>query len=172
MASSRPTSRSPPATPAACTPLIATSNGIGIYRSDDAGEHWARATTDSRPAGRIGGGDLAVPTVDPKDPDTVYVASTVTWKSTDAGKTWTGFRGAPGGDDYQRIWINPNNPDIILIVSDQGAIITVNGGETWSSWYNQSTAQMYHVNADNDFPYRVCSGQQESGSACISSRGN
>ena len=151
---------------------IATSNGIGIYRSDDAGEHWARATTDARPAGRIGGGDLSVPTVDPKNPDTVYVASTVTWKSTDGGKTWTGFRGAPGGDDYQRIWINPNNPDIILIVSDQGAIITVNGGETWSSWYNQPTAQMYHVNADNDFPYRVCSGQQESGSACISSRGN
>ncbi len=151
---------------------LATSSGNGTYRSDDAGEHWARATTDLRPAGRIGGGDLAVPTVDPKDPDTVYVASTVTWKSTDGGKTWTGFRGAPGGDDYQRIWINPNNPDIILIVSDQGAIITVNRGETWSSWYNQSTAQMYHVNADNDFPYRVCSGQQESGSACISSRGN
>ncbi|MCX6628339.1 MAG: hypothetical protein NTW28_12005 [Candidatus Solibacter sp.] len=151
---------------------IATSNGTGIYRSDDAGEHWARATTDARPAGRIGGGDLSVPTVDPKNPDTVYVASTVTWKSTDGAKTWTGFRGAPGGDDYQRIWINPNNPDIILNVSDQGAIITVNGGTTWSSWYNQSTAQMYHVNADNDFPYRVCSGQQESGSACIASRGN
>jgi len=151
---------------------IATSNGVGIYRSDDAGEHWAPATTDARPAGRIGGGDLSVPTVDPRNPDTVYVASTVTWKSIDGGKTWTGFRGAPGGDDYQRIWINPNNPDIILNVSDQGAIISVNGGATWSSWYNQPTAQMYHVNADHDFPYRVCSGQQESGSACISSRGN
>jgi photosystem II stability/assembly factor-like uncharacterized protein len=151
---------------------VATSQGVGIYRSDDAGEHWARATTDARPAGRIGGGDLSVPAVDPKNPDTVYVASTVTWKSTDAGRTWTGFRGAPGGDDYQRIWINPNNPNIILNVSDQGAIITVNGGESWSSWYNQPTAQMYHVNADNDFPYRVCSGQQESGSACVSSRGN
>src|SRR5215467_3983296 len=151
---------------------IATSQGVGIYRSDDAGEHWTRATTDPRPAGRIGGGDLSVPTVDPKNPDIVYVASTVTWKSVDGGKTWTGLRGAPGGDDYQRIWINPNNPDIILNVSDQGAIISVNGGETWSSWYNQPTAQMYHVNADNDFPYHVCSGQQESGSACVSSRGN
>ncbi|HEV7521190.1 MAG TPA: glycoside hydrolase, partial [Candidatus Angelobacter sp.] len=83
-----------------------------------------------------------------------------------------GFRGAPGGDDYQNLWINPNNPQTMIIVSDQGAIVTVNGGETWSSWYNQPTAQMYHVSADNAFPYRVCSGQQESGSACISSRGN
>ncbi|MBZ5728271.1 MAG: glycoside hydrolase [Acidobacteriia bacterium] len=143
-----------------------------IYRSDDAGESWTRATTDPRPAARIGGGDLSVPAVDPKNADIVYSASVVTWKSIDAGKTWTGIRGAPGGDDYQRIWINPNTPQIMLIVSDQGAIVTVNGGETWSSWYNQPTAQMYHANTDNDFPYRVCSGQQESGSACVSSRGD
>jgi photosystem II stability/assembly factor-like uncharacterized protein len=82
------------------------------------------------------------------------------------------LRGAPGGDDYHRFWINPDNPDIILIASDQGAVITVNGGETWSSWYNQPTAQMYHVTTDNSWPYRVCSGQQESGSACVPSRGN
>ncbi len=147
-------------------------NSVGLYRSDDAGATWAQITTDPRPAGRIGGGDLSVPRFNPKDPDMVIVTSTVTWKSIDGGKTWTGFRGAPGGDDYQNLWINPNNPQIIAIVSDQGAIVTVNGGETWSSWYNQPTAQMYHVNADNAFPYRLCSGQQESGSACISSRGN
>ena len=147
-------------------------NSVGLYRSDDAGATWAQITTDARPAGRIGGGDLSVPRFNPKDENMVIVTSTVTWKSIDGGKTWTGFRGAPGGDDYQNLWINPNNPQIIAIVSDQGAIITVNGGETWSSWYNQPTAQMYHVNADNAFPYRLCSGQQESGSACISSRGN
>jgi photosystem II stability/assembly factor-like uncharacterized protein len=129
-------------------------------------------TTDTRPAARIGGGDLPVPAVDPKNPDIVYSASVVTWKSTDGGKTWTGVRGAPGGDDYQKVWINPNNPEIILIASDQGAIISVNGGETWSSWYNQPTAAMYHVAADNAFPYRLCSGQQDSGSACVASRGN
>ncbi|HEY6251199.1 MAG TPA: glycoside hydrolase [Candidatus Angelobacter sp.] len=151
---------------------VATKTAVAIYRSDDGGQSWAQATTDTRPAGRIGGGDLSVPRVDPKNPDTVYVTSTVTWKSTDGGKTWTGFRGAPGGDDYQNMWINPNDPEIILLVSDQGAIVTVNGGQTWSSWYNQPTAQMYHVNADNAFPYRLCSGQQESGSACISSRGD
>ena len=78
----------------------------------------------------------------------------------------------PGGDDYQNLWINPNNGNIILIVSDQGAIVTVNGGASWSSWYNQPTAQLYHAIADNSFPYRVCAGQQESGSVCISTRGN
>ncbi|MGH9433646.1 MAG: WD40/YVTN/BNR-like repeat-containing protein, partial [Terriglobia bacterium] len=149
-----------------------SGKGLGIYRSDDGGEHWHRATTDPRPAERIGGGDLAVPQVDPKNPDVVYVTSIVTWRSTDGGKTWTGIRGAPGGDDYQNIWINPRHPNIILLGSDQGAIITVNGGQSWSSWYNQPTAQMYHAAADNAFPYRVCSGQQESGSACVSSRGN
>ncbi len=151
---------------------VATSRGTGIYRSDDSGENWVRATDDARPAQRIGGGDLPVPAVDPKNPDALYSASVVTWKSTDAGKTWTAFRGAPGGDDYQKIWINPNNPGILLITGDQGALVTVNGGETWSSWYNQSTAQMYHVAADNAFPYRLCGGQQESGSACVASRGN
>jgi photosystem II stability/assembly factor-like uncharacterized protein len=152
--------------------VAAKPNTVAIYRSDDAGATWAQITTDPRPAGRIGGGDLSVPRFNPKNADIVIVTSTVTWKSTDGGKTWTGFRGAPGGDDYQNLWINPNDPQTIIIVSDQGAIVTVNGGETWSSWYNQPTAQMYHVNADNAFPYRLCSGQQESGSACISSRGN
>jgi photosystem II stability/assembly factor-like uncharacterized protein len=151
---------------------VATKEGVKLYRTDDAGANWTVATTDPRPAGRIGGGDLSVPIIDPKNPDTIIVTSTVTWKSTDGGKTWTGFRGAPGGDDYQNIWINPNDPQIIAIVSDQGAIVTVNGGESWSSWYNQSTAQMYHVSADNAFPYRLCGGQQESGSACVSSRGD
>jgi photosystem II stability/assembly factor-like uncharacterized protein len=145
---------------------------VEVYRSDDAGANWTQITTDSRPAGRIGGGDLSVPRFNPKDENMVIITSTVTWKSTDGGKTWTGFRGAPGGDDYQNVWINPNDPRIIALASDQGAIITVNDGESWSSWYNQPTAQMYHVNADNAFPYRLCSGQQESGSACISSRGN
>jgi photosystem II stability/assembly factor-like uncharacterized protein len=149
-----------------------TDAGLGVYRSDDAGESWTKITADPRPAMRIGGGDLPVPLVDPKDPDTVYSASIVTVRSTDGGKTWTSLRGAPGGDDYQNLWINPANPNIILLVSDQGALVSVNRGETWGSWYNQPTAQLYHVAVTNSFPYKVCAGQQESGSVCISSRGN
>jgi photosystem II stability/assembly factor-like uncharacterized protein len=152
--------------------LATASAKLGVYRSDDAGENWTQVTTDPRPAGRIGGGDLPIPKVDPKNPDLLYVVSTVTMRSTDGGKTWSGFRGAPGGDDYQNLWINPNNGSIILIVSDQGAIVTVNAGASWSSWYNQPTAQFYHAITTNTFPYRVCGGQQESGSACTLSRGN
>jgi photosystem II stability/assembly factor-like uncharacterized protein len=151
---------------------VATKEKVDLYRSIDGGETWTVSTTDSRPKNRIGGGDLPVPMIDPKNPDVIYMVSTVTWKSVDGGKTWTGFRGAPGGDDYQNIWINPDDSNTIILTSDQGAIVTVNGGETWSSWYNQPTAQLYHVNADTAFPYRLCSGQQESGSVCISSRGN
>ena len=152
---------------------VATASGtLAFYRSDDGGESWSKTTDDPRPSGRIGGGDLAVPRADPKNPDVVYSASTVTMRSTDGGKTWSGFRGAPGGDDYQNLWINPNDPNIILLVSDQGALVTVNRGDTWSSWYNQPTAQLYHVAVTPTFPYKVCGGQQESGSVCISTRGN
>jgi hypothetical protein len=93
-------------------------------------------------------------------------------KSVDGGRSWQPLRGAPGGDDYQNLWINPGNPDILALVSDQGAVISLNGGGSWSSWFNQPTAQLYHVSTSPTFPYRVCAGQQESGSVCISSRGN
>ena len=94
----------------------------------------------------------AVPHVHPKDPDTLIVTDIVSYKSTDGGKTFVPFKGAPGGDDYQNIWINPNDPNIMLLVVDQGAVVTLNGGETWSSWYNQPTAALYHVMTDNAFP--------------------
>ncbi len=153
--------------------IAPVKGAVWLYRSDDGGDHWVHAPEDdTRPEERIGGGDCPVPLVDPKDPDTVYVASIVSWKSTDAGKTWKAFRGSPGGDDYQNVWVNPNNTKIVALASDQGVIISQNGGESWAEWYNQGTAQMYHATTDNAFPYRVCGGQQDSGSACVPTRSN
>jgi photosystem II stability/assembly factor-like uncharacterized protein len=146
--------------------------GLGVFRSDDAGEHWHRVTTDPRPALRIGGGDLPLLKVDPHNADVLYSATTVMQKSTDGGVHWMSLRGSPGGDDYQNLWISPDDSRRIAVVADQGAIITLNGGESWSSWLNQPTAQLYHIGVSDAFPYRLCSGQQESGSVCISSRGN
>jgi photosystem II stability/assembly factor-like uncharacterized protein len=153
---------------------------IGFYKSTDGGAHWFQAikgpgapaglTQDMRPLARIGGGDLPTVTIDPKDPNVVYTASTVMWRTMDGGITWSAVRGAPGGDDYQRIWINPNDSQIVFAVADQGAVVSANRGKSWSNWYNQNTAAMYHVTTDNAFPYRVCSGQQDSGSACVASR--
>ena len=159
-----------PSNPSRLYITIDAGSRSGIYRSDNAGATWLRTSTDVRVHNR--GSDFAEVKVDPKNADIVYSASIVLWKSTDAGVRWTMSRGAPGGDDYHRIWINPENSNIILIASDQGAIITVNGGESYSSWYNQPTAQFYHVTTDYSWPYRVCGGQQESGSACVQSRGN
>ena len=161
-----------------------TTGVVGFYKSTDSGEHWtpvdvpagpmgaATPHVDTRPLARIGGGDLPTITVDPKDENVIYSATVVMWRSEDGGNTWSAVRGAYGGDDYQKIWINPNNTDIILTVSDQGAVISANRGESWSNWYTQPTGAMYHVTADNDFPYRLCGGQQDSGSACVASRSN
>ena len=142
----------------------------GLYRSDDGGASWQRVNSEPRIWGR--GGDFAEVRVDPKDPDKVYVCNTSTYRSTDGGVSFTAFKGAPGGDDYHRIWIDPDRPQVLLLAGDQGAAVSLNGGVTWSSWYNQPTAQFYHVITDDRFPYWVYGGQQESGSAGIVSRGN
>jgi len=146
----------------------AKKNGAGVYRSDDAGESWNLVNSDRRIGGR-GPGAMGI-AVAPDNPDIIYVANTTTWKSKDGGKTFVGFKGAPGGDDYQRIWISSEYPQIIALSSDQGTVISVNGGATWSTWYNQPTAQFYHVTTDNRFPYWVYGSQQESGSVATMSR--
>ncbi len=144
-------------------------HGAAIYRSDDAGAHFIEVDHEQRLAQR--GDDLASLAVDPRDPNVVYATNTSTYRSIDGGRHFTAIKGAPGGDDYHTMWINPILPSHMILGSDQGAAVSLNGGRTWSSWYDQPTAQMYHVNASNGFPYVVCGGQQESGSACVSSRG-
>lgn len=154
--------------------LIEARNGAagrgGLYRSDDGGGSWRRVSTDARITER--GWYFGEITVDPHDADIVYVPDVSLYRSTDGGMHFTAFKGAPGGDDYHELWIDPASSSRMVLGSDQGVVVTLNGGRTWSSWYNQATAQMYHVTTDNHFPYRVYGAQQDSGSVAILSRGN
>jgi photosystem II stability/assembly factor-like uncharacterized protein len=140
----------------------------GLYRSDDAGATWTRISGDSRIWGR--GWYFCKVVVDPKDPDVVYVSNTSLYRSADGGKTWTAIKGAPGGDDYHQLWIAPEDPKRMIVASDQGAVVSVDGARTWSSWYNQPTAQLYHVAADYRFPYWVTGAQQDSGAVAVITR--
>ncbi len=133
----------------------------GLYRSDDAGKSWSLISADKRIWGR--GWYFCKVVADPKNPDIVYVSNTSVYKSTDAGKTWTAIKGAPGGDDYHQLWIYPDDPNRMILASDQGAVVSEDGAQTWSSWYNQPIAELYHVAADNRFPYWVTGAQQDSG---------
>ena len=148
--------------------LIDSTAGTGLYRSDDSGATWTRPSDDTRVDGRSW--YFSSVTVDPNNPDIVYLPNTGIYKTVDGGKTFTVFKGAPGGDDYHYIWIDPNDSRRMIQASDQGATITVDGGNTWGSWYNQPTAQFYHVVTDNQFPYHVYGSQQDSGTVALPSR--
>jgi photosystem II stability/assembly factor-like uncharacterized protein len=140
----------------------------GVFRSHDGGATWLIQSSDKRLWDR--GWYFEKITADPKNADTVYVMNTSMYRSNDAGKTWTAIKGAPGGDDYHQLWIYPDDPRRMIMASDQGAIVTVDGAATWSSWYNQSTAQIYHVAADYRFPYWITGAQQDSGAVGTPSR--
>jgi photosystem II stability/assembly factor-like uncharacterized protein len=142
----------------------------GLYRSDDAGSTWALASGDPRIWGR--GWYFGGITVEPRNPDVVYACNTALYRSEDGGKTFVPVKGAPGGDDYHVLWIDPQVPQHRMLGVDQGAVVSVDGGETWSSWFNQPTGQFYHVATDNRFPYWVYGSQQDSGAAGVPSRTN
>jgi photosystem II stability/assembly factor-like uncharacterized protein len=151
----------------ALTTAPLTRGKSGLYRSDDAGTNWRLVNDDPALAssyfGRV--------TVAPDDPNTVYVTGQSIRRSTDGGKTFGFFKGAPGGDDYHFLWIDPTNASHMIEGADQGAAVTVNGGKSWSSWYNQPTGQLYHLAVDDRFPYRIYSGQQDNGTVELWSRG-
>ena len=140
----------------------------GIYRSNDAGASWHKMSEEKRIWGR--GWYFCNVVVDSDNPETVYVSNTSLYRSTDGGKNWTAIRGAPGGDDYHQLWIYPSDPKRMILASDQGTIVTEDGAATWSSWYNQPTAQLYHVAADYRFPYWATGAQQDSGAVSAPAR--
>ncbi len=146
--------------------VIDAEHDGGLYRSDDAGAHWQQVNAD----GELANGYFAQLTVVPGDIDTVYAMGRSIRRCTQGGAQCTIVKGAPGGDDYHHLWINPAHPDHMITSADQGVVVSVDGGTTWSSWYNQPTGQFYHLAADRRFPYRIYSGQQDSGSVGILSR--
>jgi photosystem II stability/assembly factor-like uncharacterized protein len=140
----------------------------GLYVSNDGGENWTLANGDERLTSRAW--YFSRITVDPSDPDTIYVPNIALLGSVDGGKTITVVRGAPGGDDYHELWVDPKNRDRLVLGTDQGTSISLDRGRSWSTWYNQPTAQLYHVTTDNRFPYTVYGAQQDSGGAAVRSR--
>ncbi len=141
----------------------------GLFRSDDSGATWKRTTEDPRIQGN---GYFSRVFLDPHNSDTVYVAQTSLYRSTDGGTTFESYKGAPGGDDNHALWIDPTNSDYMVLGSDQGATVSMDGGKSWSSWYNQPTGQFYHLSTDNRFPYWIYATQQDSGAIATLSRGD
>ncbi len=158
-----------PSNPRRVFALIDAADG-GLYRSDDGAASWTRISSDSRIWKR--GWYFGGVTVDPRNADVVYICNTAMYRSDDGGKTFIPVKGAPGGDDYHQLWIDPADPQRRILGVDQGAVVTLDGGASWSSWYNQSTGQFYHVITDNRFPYWVYGAQQDSGAAGIPSHTN
>jgi photosystem II stability/assembly factor-like uncharacterized protein len=147
-------------------------NGSGLYRSDDGGASWRHmAGKDLRISNGQGSYSSGV-FVDSQNPDIVYTMSTAMYRSTDGGDTFEPFKGAPGGEDYHKLWIDPTNGKRMLVGSDQGASVTLDDGKTWSLWYTEAISQVYHIATDNQYPYRIMAAQQDTGAVMISSRGN
>ncbi|HYX70997.1 MAG TPA: hypothetical protein VE825_17815, partial [Terriglobales bacterium] len=149
--------------------ILEAKKDSGLYRSDDAGATWLRSTQDERIRGVWFFSEI---TADPRNPDVVYVPETSVYRSADGGKTFVSLKGAPGGDDYHAVWVDPENSRRIFLGVDQGATFSLDGGESWSTWYNQPTAQFYHVATDHRWPYWVYGPQQDSGTMAVASRGD
>lgn len=150
--------------------LVVDAKSGGLFRSEDRGDTWTRVSTDARLTSRAW--YFSGVTVDPSNADAVYLPNVGLNRSLDGGKTFKVIKGAPGGDDYHYLWMDPTNSARMILATDQGTVVTLDRGATWSTWYNQPTAQLYHVAVDNAFPYNVYGAQQDSGTVMLPSRTN
>ncbi|MFN0180546.1 MAG: VPS10 domain-containing protein [Gemmatimonadales bacterium] len=155
-----------PANPDRIWVLIEAEPGGGLYRSDDRGTTWALVNTDTRVKGRPW--YYTHVRADPKDENTVYVLNTPFLKSIDGGKTFEQIP-LPHGDVHD-LWINPNDPGVYAVADDGGVVVTLNGAKTFSSMYNQPTAELYDVMVDNQTPYRLYGSQQDNSSISVLQR--
>src|SRR5690349_17838517 len=144
--------------------------GSGLSRSDDGGQNWQRMAGDDT---RISNGQGAFSSgvwIDSENPDVIYTIATTIYRSTDGGKTFSAFKGAPGGEDPHVAWFDPTNNNRFFFGFDQGPAITLDGGQTWSGYYQIPIAQIYHLSTDNQYPYWVMGSQQDTGAIMTRSR--
>ena len=146
-----------PANPDRVWAILEAEPEGGVYRSDDAGKTWTRLNSENKLRQRAW--YYTHIEADPQDEHTVYVLNTRMYRSVDGGKTYEVIT-VPHGDVHD-LWINPNNTDLMVVANDGGAQVSVNGGDSWSTYYNQPTAELYGVTVDNGFPYRLYGAQQD-----------
>lgn len=144
----------------------------GLYRSDDQGATWQHMAVGDPRVGNGQGSYSSGVWVDSQNPDILYTVSTYVSQSTDGGKTFNVYKGAPGGEDPHDIWIDPNNGHRMLFGFDQGPAVTLDDGQTWSGYYQIPIAQIYKVATDTRYPYWVMGSQQDTGAVMTRSRGD
>ncbi|MGH9477406.1 MAG: hypothetical protein ACRD1C_13945 [Terriglobales bacterium] len=144
--------------------------GSGLVRSDDGGQTWRQMDAGDRRISNGQGSYSCGVYVNPANPDIVYTVATALYRSLDGGHSFAAFKGAPGGEDMHPMWLDPSNGQRMIIGTDQGASVTLDGGRTWSTYYNQPVAQIYHIDTTDQYPFWVVASQQDTAAVMMRNR--